>query len=172
MVGVPGAGKTTCLGAAFDLLGWARLLAEDGPFAHEMLVEDSVVVGAHLGKQRDGFGGTDALGMGVAPKVKRWLAEQDTYPLVVGEGDRLGTGSFLGAAMHMPDVEVEVVLLGCREETAAKRRAERGSTQNPSWLSGRLTKVRNLAPLADHTVDGNRPVEAVAADLAAIVARR
>jgi hypothetical protein len=145
LIGEPGIGKTTTMRALTGKLGPAVEL--DKPFAHRL--------GAgwmELGQQRGMFSGTDALSMSVQPLAVAFLkhvaSEQGVsargVPLVLGEGDRLTTGSFFTAVAEFADLRV-VRLIG-PDGLAKERRDNRGQpfTFNEKWLKGRISKVERL----------------------------
>jgi hypothetical protein len=101
-----------------------------------------------IGKRREGgFGGTDALGYTVQPLVVQWL--NDMKPeRVIAEGDRLANDGFFRAVLDL-GYDLTIVLIDIPDDVAATRRAARTARlatkpQNPTWLKGRVTKVRNL----------------------------
>lgn len=135
IIGVPGAGKTTLMR---ELVLGRRRRVVPKPFAHTVY-EDGLV---QLGRDREQFGGTDALSMSVQPLVTAAL-ETRTWSRVIAEGDRLANPSFFTAARNA-GYEVDVALLDAAPELATERRADRGSDQSDSWLRGRASKVDNL----------------------------
>lgn len=166
VVGYPGAGKTSTVQAC--LATWQRAAARS-PFAHEALLDANSLVGWHLGATRaDGMSGTDALSMSVQPKVLAWLrdpwVQQASWCLA--EGDRLATRSFLTGA-QAAGWQPQLVLLDVAPDVARLRALARGSTQQASWVAGRITKVGNLVRWARteglpvHVLDGT-PEGAVA----------
>lgn len=157
LIGDPGVGKTTLMRGLIDRLATTTSLRE-APIAHEVLWQAGTLVGAHLGRPRDWFGGTDALAMSIQPVAEGWLAGHP-FPLVLGEGDRLGNGKFF-QAMRTAGVDLVVVHAHCPADVAEARRTERGSRYHDAWLAGRLTKVTRLAAQADVTVDTSQPLRA------------
>lgn len=160
LIGEPGVGKTTTMRELTSQLGPA--VQVDKPLAHR--------IGAgwmELGKQRGLFSGTDALSMSVQPTAIVWLkrlAERNEVGTVLGEGDRLGTASFLDAVERF--AEVRLVVLTAAPGVAEQRRDSRGQTFafNPQWLKGRISKVERLKPRADRIIDttGLTPAETAA----------
>jgi hypothetical protein len=144
VIGEPGAGKTTLVDAA--LAGLTRI-PQRTPLPHELLCRRSglssgVVVAAHLGQQRERFGGTDTLSLSIQPQVVAWMATHP-WPVMVGEGDRLANPRFFDTC-RLLGVDLQVVLLDTPPQVAADRRHARGSAQHPGWVAGRITKTRNL----------------------------
>lgn len=147
LIGEPGVGKSTVMaGLTAGLIDveqtepglawiewWSPNVSGDGPAF------------AEIGRRRDTFAGTDALGMGALPIAERWIARAP-YPLVVGEGDRLGHPRFwLAASTANYDVSVLALL---DPEGAEGRRAERaarvGKAQSEAFVKGRRSRVRRL----------------------------
>jgi P-loop Nucleotide Kinase3 len=162
LIGDPGVGKTTLTRALLDRLADGATEVSS-PVPHELLWRAGRVVGAHLGRPREWFGGTDALAMNVQPAATAWLTTRP-FGLVVGEGDRLGNGKFF-AAMTTAGIDLAVVHVTCPPTLAEARRVERGSRYHPAWLAGRRTKVARLAPQATAVVDASRPPDVLADEL-------
>jgi hypothetical protein len=151
IVGVPGSGKTTLMQAL--TADATRHLQQTVPFGliwHEWGIRDSANTNGvwELGASRAGFGGTDALGMSVQPKVVEWLAQQRPGR-VIAEGDRLGNGKFFTSVTDL-GYDLRIVVLEINEDVVARRRVSRAAAlgvkeQNPTWLKGRTSKVAKLA---------------------------
>jgi hypothetical protein len=158
LIGIPGSGKSTLLKAALEGLTGEQVAKPVPHFRYER--------GAQIGVVRKDFPGTDGLSMSIQPRVLDWLQSGEAPLNLVAEGDRLGTVSFFTAARLFCDL-FSVVYLDTPERVAAARRWMRGSRQDPAWVAGRLTKVRNLKPfaLAEWILDGSRPVEELAVQL-------
>lgn len=142
VIGEPGVGKSTLVQAALEGLWWHRV---DKPFAH-MIYKEKVV---QLGRNKNGFNGTDALSMSVQPKVLDWL-KLEPYDLVIAEGDRLATGSFFTRVIHETSYDLTIVLLKAPADLVERRRTYRArylgvKPQDESWVAGRRTKVKHLA---------------------------
>jgi len=157
LIGQPGAGKTTLLNAAvedvpaIEIVGAVRLVHYTGAAGG---------TGAQIGGVRPGFGGTDVLPMNAQPHVVRFLAGDCGYEHVIAEGDRLGNAKFF-RAVRGAGWDLTVCHLAVPDEVAARRRDERGSTQNEAWIRGRVTKVRRLAEewaAPEWRLDGQRPL--------------
>lgn len=139
LLGEPGIGKTTLSRALFHGL---NRVEKTLPYIcwteyHPKLCE--------IGRDRDTFGGTDALGMASQKKVIDWL-ESEPYPYVYAEGDRLANGKFFTWAQEF-GVDLQIIHL-TGERVAAKRRKKRneqiGKEQNESWIASRRTKIQNV----------------------------
>lgn len=148
VVGPPGAGKTTLVGALTR--GWNGTAARL-PVAHTLYEEPGVV---ELGAKREnGFSGTDALGMTAVVPASAWVQEPAnpiTAPasLLLAEGDRLAVDRFFEALLA-GGWDLCVAHLAVPSEVAAERRARRAERlgielQNPGWVKGRETKVERL----------------------------
>lgn len=135
LIGEPGAGKSTL---AEFLTADLAVQTVDHPFAHRVYACGVT----ELGKRREGgFGGTDALSLSVQPKVVEWLTEARPR-LLFFEGDRLSNDSFFTALRDLGYTLRIYQLWG--KTVAAEQRAARGSSQDPTWLKGRQSKVAAL----------------------------
>jgi hypothetical protein len=173
LVGEPGVGKSWVMDRLTE--GYNRVPLLDSRPRMEALYESyppprsgrlrAVELGARRGRHPIGFPGTDAMSMTAIVDVHRWLVSVDTGPEVpvLGEGARLAVRRLIracdegGHALH--------VYLIVNPERAAAQRAERGSTQNESWIKGARTRARRFADLAPTTTvfaDAN-PEDIVAA---------
>lgn len=141
VIGEPGSGKSTLVS---QLIGVQPHREFTKPFAHRLYGSGVY----ELGKRRPDFPGTDALSMSAQPLVLKWLEAARPF-LVIAEGDRLGTGSFLDSVAELGYAVRLYVLWG--PEAAAFQRKLRGSQQDEKWIDGRRSKVRNLMD-RPHTV--------------------
>lgn len=152
VVGIPGAGKTSLINAA---TAGVASVAIGAPLAHLVYLDGGEVIGMQLGARHDEFGGTDRLSMSVQRKAIAHVASwTEAYPaaVVIAEGDRLATASFLDAFGG------QLVWLDTPPALAAARRAHRSTDQNAAWVTGRQTKVANLVAARPHTrLDGSLP---------------
>lgn len=160
LVGAPGCGKSALMA---ELTRLCDRVPQLKPPAHEVLVRRGVIVGAELGLRRDSFSGTDALPMNIAPRAASWM-RGGYYPLVLGEGQRLGNSGFLSASRDA-GYRVHLIYMHAPEEVLAQRRNARGSKQNCSWLKGAATAAKNLmtaeqaqASYESHRTDGRSAV--------------
>jgi tRNA uridine 5-carbamoylmethylation protein Kti12 len=144
LIGYPGSGKTTAMRKALGAIRRngepVRTIerVEKQPFAHT-IYSDGLI---ELGYEREVYGGTDTLSLGVQPKVLDWMAKSDA-PLIIGEGDRLANSKFF-AAVEAQGRAVQIVYLKCPELVARHRAWDRGSRFSEPWFKGRITKVNRL----------------------------
>jgi predicted nucleotide kinase in modified base biosynthesis len=147
--GAPATGKSTLMAS---LTAGCQREAEAKPFAHDWLYDPRergsllTRLGVEVGRRRDSFSGTDALGMSVSPVACRWIAGRPAH-LVLAEGDRLANRAFLTAAAEA-GYAVHFVHLHADAHLLDARCAARGSKQSPAWRKGRTTKSANLAAWA------------------------
>lgn len=161
LIGQPGSGKSTLMRAA---TGPGRALRVD----RLPIVDHEPERVSELGRVRDTFSGTDALGMAVLPVAVKTLPVLAAMGRdVIAEGDRLATPKFWTAAEGQ-GWTVTVVLLDTPDAECARRRAARGSSQSEAWVRGRVTKTENLRPRADVVLDGAETVAALVAALRAV----
>lgn len=146
LVGQPGAGKSTLMA---DLTAeYDRVPAHppEYPVAHDQLVNriTGAVIGAEIGIVREAFSGTDALPSAVIDKAVPWIGTRP-YPLLLGEGARLGNRRFILAALNAGyDVTLALVDHDQADEWRAARAKALKRTQNESWVKGRRTASINL----------------------------
>jgi len=97
-----------------------------------------------LGKYEEGevFSGTDRMSMAVQPEAIKFLAQLPEHAIVLFEGDRLFTSSFLEHCVEKYDTSI--IHLVTDKSIRQERYKERGSTQNETWLAGRETKISNI----------------------------
>jgi hypothetical protein len=145
MVGPPGSGKSSLM-AALIPADWLHVPRDDEGMPRDELFHADRLVGAELGRHRASFSGTDALAMNIHPAACRWISAAH-HPLVFGEGQRLGTRSFLTAAL-LAGRSVDLVWLDPPEEICRLRREARGSRQNPTWVRASTTRAARLAEAA------------------------
>jgi GTPase SAR1 family protein len=97
-----------------------------------------------LGKYDDGevFSGTDRMSMAVQPEAIKFLASLPSDSIVLYEGDRLFTASFLEDCAEK--YELKIIHLATSAAVREQRYKERGSNQNVTWLQGRESKINNI----------------------------
>ena len=150
LIGVPGSGKSTLMK---ELTRGLTRAPAGIPIAHEWLGDGKAL---ELGKTRESFSGTDALPMNAQPKAAEFI-EQHPARLILAEGDRLANDRFF-KRITAAGYEFHLVYVNADAETVQERRRQRGSRQDPTWLQGRATKVRNLLDEWAHwTVDATAP---------------
>jgi len=137
--GEPGSGKSTLMKKLIEVF-------EVEPKYNEVklvpyLQKDNIYI---LGKYEEGevFSGTDRMSMAVQPEAIKFLATLPEDSVVLFEGDRLFTASFLENCAEKYDTKI--VYLQTEKATRKERYAERGSNQNETWLAGRESKIANI----------------------------
>lgn len=168
LTGPPAAGKSTLVSALTQDL---RRVPSEGtdrvPF--DKLYRDREIVGAELGRRRDGFPGTDTLQMNVMPRARQWI-QSHFYPVVIAEGSRLASMRFLDSAAEA-GYEVHLAVMNARMSVLDERCSKRGSTQSRSYRLGRATMSLRLGVFAEeagyhvHNLDAERPVAELKAEL-------
>jgi ribose 1,5-bisphosphokinase PhnN len=165
LVGAMGTGKSTVMAAIMDQLGldtgeWYKVWpsATRSEFRGEHL-EDVVTGeyrGLYLGRTRPEFPGTDAIGLASHAEALNWVRiAPELPPLVLGEGARLGTASFLGALAERCSRFVVAHLVapeGVLDDRLAQRRAgqERESGKSESFRKSTVTRARNAVAGLPH----------------------
>lgn len=137
--GEPGSGKTTLMKR---LVGH---FAVQPKYSEVKLVpylqNDNIYI---LGKYEDDqvFAGTDRMSMAVQPEAIKFLATLPADSVVLYEGDRLFTASFLEYCYN--NYDLSIVYLSTKKMIRQARYEERGSTQDATWLQGRESKIANI----------------------------
>ena len=141
VIGQPGTGKTTLFREFMSQHAWTMVEPVKLLPCHYCAELDLYV----LGKYEDGelFAGTDRLSLAVQPAAVEFL--KNTKSNVLFEGDRLGTSSFLTFLSEQSGLDFEIFVLRAADATLANRYKQRGSEQSEQFLSGRRTKVNNIA---------------------------
>lgn len=137
--GEPGSGKTTLMKEIINHYG-----VEPKYDAFKLvpyLQKENIYV---LGKYEEGevFSGTDRMSMAVQPEAIKFLASVPSDSVVLFEGDRLFTASFLEHCLD--NYDLKIVYLSTTKQIREERYKERGSNQNETWLQGRETKISNI----------------------------
>lgn len=169
IVGIPGAGKSTALAGAIELLGWQETEVRETPVPHIRYLDPAGRTAVQIGRVRSEFGGTDALPLNVSPQACAFVASAPA-PLVVAEGDRLAHRSFLDAARTVGPIQLvwlDLPPVVARERSLARAAELDRLPQSVSWVKGRVTKIDNLvACYPHHRVDATAPAPYVAAMVA------
>lgn len=105
------------------------------------LQKDNIYI---LGKYEEGevFSGTDRMSMAVQPEAIKFLESLPKDAIVLFEGDRLFTASFLEHCLDK--YNLSIIYLSTTKQIREERYKERGSNQNETWLQGRETKISNI----------------------------
>lgn len=148
--GQPGSGKTTLVSEILREMGAKKLYDAKSPIQHRGFSCTGGVF-AVLGSDAYPFGGTDTLSYTSVSTCHKWLKELSLCSsggMVLAEGDRLANRTFFSEARKIYDLHL--FYLKCPDEIAKQRRQERAlehklNLQNTSWVSGRITKSKNLA---------------------------
>jgi cytidylate kinase len=137
--GNPGSGKTTLMKMLID---WLKVEPKyDAYKLVPYLQKNNIYI---LGKYEKGetFAGTDRMSMAVQPEAIKFLACLPSNSVVLYEGDRLFTSSFLEDCAEK--YELEIIHLSTTSDVREERYKERGSNQNATWLAGRESKINNI----------------------------
>jgi guanylate kinase len=145
--GEPATGKSTLVRELMKSLGpgiaWKRGLVSGTSHRYRELISVAVL-GTY---DHPTFPGTDRLSMGAQPKVLEWLdSEHRREEVVLFEGDRLFTGSFIEACRKRNE-ECFFYLLTANHADLERRHGQRGDSQSEKFKKGRATKYRNLSEL-------------------------
>ena len=137
--GEPGSGKTTLMKKIIS-----RYEVEPKYDSFKLvpyMQKDNVYI---LGKYEEGevFSGTDRMSMAVQPEAIKFLASLPSDSIVLFEGDRLFTASFLEHCLD--NYDLSIVYLSTTKQIREERFKERNSNQNETWLQGRETKISNI----------------------------
>jgi len=137
--GEPGSGKSTLMKEILSKFDWLKCYNEFKLVPYLQYGYNYV-----LGKYDDGeiFSGTDRMSMAVQPEAIKFLATLPSEAVVLFEGDRLFTASFLEHCVE--NYDCEIIYLETDKSIREERYKERGSNQNETWLQGRETKIANI----------------------------
>mgnify|MGYP003330226043 CR=1 FL=1 len=138
--GQPGTGKTTLFRKYMEGKNWivgepAKLVSASYNVERDLYI---------LGKYEEGqtFSGTDRMSMAVQPEAIKFLKTLPSNAVVLFEGDRLFTASFLEHCNE--NYDTTMIYLKTNKEVRQERYKERGSNQDETWLRGRESKISNI----------------------------
>ena len=148
LIGEPGVGKSTVIRELYPNMRATTAIRLNKQLWGQPLKRGHITAGVMLGKEREGFTGTDALGMSVNPDAIEWANSKHPYRFIIGEGARLANIAFLTALNKNTNLTVAYLVA----DNAAQRREQRSERlgtelQAESWVKGRKTGARNLAAL-------------------------
>lgn len=137
--GEPGSGKSTLMKEILSKIEWKEEYTSFKLVPYLQFSNYYI-----LGKYEEGetFSGTDRMSMAVQPEAIKFLASLDSDAIVLFEGDRLFTASFLEHCVE--NYDLEIIYLETDRLIRENRYKERGSNQNETWLQGRETKIANI----------------------------
>lgn len=137
--GEPGAGKSTLMKKIIEKYNWLKVY-DEVKLVPYMQYDTNYI----LGKYDDGetFSGTDRMSMAVQPEAVKFLSTLPKDSVVLFEGDRLFTASFLEHCVE--NYDTDIVYLETFKNIREERYKERGSNQNETWLRGRESKIANI----------------------------
>jgi len=137
--GNPGSGKTTLMKRIIEHYGMTPKYDEVKLVPY--LQNNNLYI---LGKYEEGetFAGTDRMSMAVQPEAIKFLSCLPVDSIVLYEGDRLFTASFLEDCADKYDLSI--IHLETTADVRQERYKERGSNQNATWLAGRESKISNI----------------------------
>lgn len=139
--GEPGAGKSTLMKEILDQYSW-KMEYDKVKLVPYLTNTDGVYVLGKYFEEGQTFSGTDRMSMAVQPEAIKFLAKLDKDSVVLYEGDRLFTASFLEHCVE--NYDLEIIYLETDKTIREERYKERGSNQNETWLQGRVTKIANI----------------------------
>ncbi len=148
IVGCPGSGKSTAMQNHMALLGEGHVVKNGLLKYHVFPESSSIVIGLY---DQNEFSGTDRLSKAVAPKFRTWLLEMACNPAYFGwvvywEGERFSNKPCMDCMYSLfGTFSMRVFLLEVPEEELTARHMFR--VQNPTWLLGMKTRMKNLAAM-------------------------
>jgi uridine kinase len=137
--GEPGSGKTTLMKRVVEHYNLQPKFDEVKLVPYHQ--NQNVYV---LGKYEEAqvFAGTDRMSMAVQPEAIKFLTTLADTAVVLYEGDRLFTASFLESCVE--NYDTKIIYLSTDRSVRQERYKERGSEQDETWLRGRESKIANI----------------------------
>lgn len=139
--GEPGSGKSTLMNRILDNYSWKLVYNEVKLVPYLTNTSGVYILGKYF-EEGQTFSGTDRMSMAVQPEAIKFLSTLDKDSVVLFEGDRLFTSSFLEHCVE--NYDCEIIYLETDKSIREERYKERGSDQNKTWLQGRVTKISNI----------------------------
>lgn len=144
VVGPPGAGKTTLVRALLKQCN-DKLALITKPKWTMAIGSDRILACAAGHYKGDKFDGADTVPYnGARAAFDYWLIHLSGSEVTFLDGDRFSNENALNW-WRSCGCDVRCIKLIADAELLAQRRAQRGSTQNPSWMKGRATKADRFA---------------------------
>ena len=140
LIGEPGVGKTTAMNRVLDRCSVGPPYRLGRQFYAEP-IDGPKGPGWHLGRRRESFGGTDALGMAAITAACEWVRTVPDDQVLLGEGQRLGVARFIDTAMQRHSILL--IWLDGPIQAQAWREA-RGSHQSSTFVKGAATRASRL----------------------------
>ena len=142
--GQPGSGKTHCIKSYMMDSG---AVWEQGSFGllryHRDPRRQITIFGVYDDTSK--FDGTDRLSMAVQPDAELYINSKiNTDEKVIFEGDRLFNCKFL-CVIDSIGAQSTLFHINTNDEKANLQRAKRGTNQPSSFISSRITKIKNIS---------------------------
>lgn len=143
LFGEPAVGKSTLMKKIIQQLGvdtsnhetFAKLVV-----GHKK--ENVYIVGRYDGANM--FPGTDRLSMAAQPEVAKWLATLGDDSVVIFEGDRLSTSTFMENCVELAGDDASFLFIQASDDIKKFRHEDRNDDQSDQFLKSRVTKYQNI----------------------------
>lgn len=159
--GLPASGKSTLVKAVVRAMGgWEKFRrVRVDPIRGYMIDELGLLIIGLYG--RDTYSGTDRLSTNLQGPALALLSDAAGNPAlgirrVLFEGDRLFTESFILGVQEDSRISLSMMVLTVGQEMLQRRRRNRLSFQNESWIAGRQTKLNRLSARFPDTFSTHR----------------